>query len=410
VVNYTVDGINYKEIPNNVWISTSQIETATVNLKTIDVLSVNGLYYFNVEKAPVVKSEGQLLVGVNQVEVSAFRKDFSVDGEIPHLGTKEEFSNYQIFKTWTTVKTINERSSYTNRLFVSPDKGATTGVIRGQSPLFQYQVVDEPYMDACLLYMAGTVSDRILQPNYTYKFSFQVYSEKDYVLDICKAVFLQGMRLRTAKSYKNSGKSYGSFNIILNGVSICSSDKPYTVYTTELDGSYIEDGTSGLGEQGISFSMFFKKGWNTIDIISSCVNPSVYGIDPSNPSDYNPYLQLSLFPSLFDPRVKEELGITKILGSQITSPVTEFDLLFNTPQDFKFWAWSESNNQVLFNTWGTKAIDGFFVGENPNCSIQYSGVSATDIGLNQIGLKLNFTRDPETGAGPIADSYSIMVR
>jgi len=412
-IYYSFDDITWKECTPGQWTAVRDNEVATYTVKREDVLYENGFYTIAVDNAPASITTGKMLIGVNQVEVTAFRKDYLVSGEAPHTPSLDDFQDNQVrkFSTWLGVGTYNERSSYQNHLYLQPEYNLFTSVVKGAEILpFQFQTENEKYMDMALVLMAGTVGTRIAQPNHTYKLSFQVYIEDDYVLDSCKAYFYQGIRTRPAKTFRDAGKCYGAYSVYINKNLVNSSSKPYTVYNTLENESFIEGGVAGQGEAGSSFSMSFNRGWNTIDILVHTVDPLIYGEDSSFPEGLYPYLQVSLFPSLFDPRLMEEMKITKICASGERGPISEFDLLWNVPQDHRFWGWSTDGTSILFNTWNTQAIDGFLKGSGPNYELDYKSLPDADSNYSTVKVRMDMFRSQLTKDGPIIDEYRVSVK
>lgn len=410
---YSFDNVIWKEAGRGQWVSVRDNESNTIKIRKEDVLYENGLYNISTDNYPISKTSGVMLIGKDQVEVTALRKDYLSTGELPHTPSLEDYSaqDTRKFTTWLDVGTFNERSEYPNHLYLQPEYGVYTSVIRGENTLpYQFQVKGESYMDFAMLLMSGSVGTRIAQPNHTYKVSYQIFIEQDYVIDSCKYFFYQGIRARGAKPFRDVGRSYGAFSVFVNNSLVCSSSKPYTVYSTADSGSFIEGGSGGQGEAGTPFSIALKRGWNSIDVLVHTIDPLTYGEDQNTPSGIYPYLQLSLFPSLFDERLRDEIGITKIVASGERGPVSEFDLLWNVPQDPKFWAWSTSSSSLLFNTWNVQAIDGFLTGSGPNYELDYKGLPDADVSYSEIRARFDFSRSQITKSGPILEDYQISAR
>lgn len=410
---YTFDNVSWKEATAGQWLAVRDNEVATYSLRREDVVYENGFYTIPVDNAPASITTGKLLIGVDQVEVSAFRRDYLVNGEAPHTPSLDDFDDQQTrkFSTWLGVGTYNERSSYPNHLYLQPEYNLYTSVLKGAEILpFQFQADNEKYMDMSMVLMAGTVGTRIAQPNHTYKVSFQIYLEDDYVLDSCKAYFYQGIRTRPAKPFRDAGKCYGAYSVYVNKTLVNSSSKPATIYNTMENDSFIDGGSSGQGEAGQSFSMSFNRGWNTIDVLVHTVDPLVFGEDTSFPEGLYPYLQLSLFPSLFDPRLMSEMKITKVCASGERGPISEFDLLWNVPQDPRFWSWSGEGSSVLFNSWNVQPIDGFLRGQGPNYELDYKALPDADVTYSTVRIRLDAFRSQLSKDGPILDEYRVSVK
>lgn len=410
---YSLDGLVWKEAPKGAWTTVRDLTTASVELDRDEVSNENGLWKIEVDAEPSSRSSGTMQVGRGQVQVTTMRKDFVANGELPHIPSLADFaaSGVRTYTTWLDVGYYSLRSTYPNHLYMVPSKSQVSPVARGAGILpFEFQVDGEPYRDMAFLLMAGTLSSRIAQPNHTYRTSFKVYASRDYVVDGSRWFFYQGTRSRSGRTFRDSGRAFGAFSVYVNDSLVASSDKPYTVYDTESSGSYIEGGSSGLGEAGSPFTIPLKTGWNTIDVLVHTLDPATYGSDPSMPDGYYPYLQLSMYPSLFDPRLQEAAGIDQVVASGEVPPVSEFELLWNVPQDPRFWAWSEDSASVKFNVWEPATVDGFLKGPGPRYTLFYRGLPEALAAYSEIRARFDLVRDASTGAGPTLDGYQVMVR
>jgi len=409
----SLDGLLWKTLQAGVWTQVAPSSTPRVAIDPTAVSFDSGLYKIKMDSLPESSSTGSMQIGADQVEVTAIRHDYTADGDIPHLPLPQDFDDLSTksFTTWMGVPYRNARSTYPNHVYMLPYANQLPAVTRGQNILpFEFQVDGEAYKDFTILPMAGPIADRICQPNYSYKIVYNVYAENDYVIDNARYWFLQGTRSRVSKSFKDAGRSYGAFSLVINDVMVASSSKPYTIYVEQDNGSYIEGGAAGMGEAGTRFTLSLKQGWNTVSIQVHTIDPLFYGADATTPDGFAPYLQLSLNPSLFDTRVQDLAGVSKIVASGTVSPVNEFDLLWNTPRDRRFWAWSDEGGYILFNSWGTTIIDGYICGTNPNYVLEYTGLPDAAPEFSQVIARLDLLRDQSTASGPLVNSYQIMVK
>ena len=152
-----------------------------------------------------------------------------------------------------------------------------------------------------------------------------------------------------------------------------------------------------------------EQGWNKEDMYVSVLDPAIYGQDDFNVADA-PYLQFSIYPSFFDGRFKnhQSTAINKILASGAQKPISEFDLMWNVPHDFKFWAWSESRDEVLFNKATINTIDGYFSGRFPSSNLIYKYVDTNS--PNEIYTRIDLEREENVFTSPSLDEYTVMVR
>jgi hypothetical protein len=127
--------------------------------------------------------------------------------------------------------------------------------------------------------------------------------------------------------------------------------------------------------------------------------------DPLDSGD--PYLHIGLTPNLFDTVFQGAYGIQKVLASGERRPITEFDLLWTTPRDPVFWAWSLDKRSILFNQIETVPIDGFFQGDMPLCSIRYRSMADSP---EDIFVRVTMDRDTLSRTGPTLDEYRLVVR
>ena len=114
-------------------------------------------------------------------------------------------------------------------------------------------------------------------------------------------------------------------------------------------------------------------------------------------------------PTVFDTDWQQLMSINQILGSGEQTPVSEFDLVWNLPQDPTYWAWSEDLQGVLFNTNGVRAIDSFLKGVYPTSLLTYMGINASQE-TTDLYLRLDLERDERSLTGPVADEFKLLVR
>jgi len=405
-------GATWRELTKNTWTPINTNDTTIVKLNKNNMIEDGGYYAVPVDKVPITPTEGIMLIGKNQVEVSAFKKDYVALGEMPHVPQLTDFEQEDIkkFRTWLSVPTSNERT-LTNRLYLKPGSSQVTQIIKGRDILpFQYQVENQNFSDLGFILLYGSDVTSICQQNHTYKTSFYVFSEKDYFVDYAKFFFLQGYRSRNFRSFNETNRSYGAFSLFVNGTTVVSASKPFTIYTSQdLNGGYIEGGINGIGENGSSYSYSLKRGWNLVEIMVHTLDPKIYGEDLGS-NGYPPFLFLSLYPSFFDPAFQDEAAISKIVASGESKPVSEFELLWNIPQDFNYWAWSSTNTRVFFNTWYTSPIDGYIKGTGPAYEIEYKASPDYNPSISSINLRFDLLKEPTVKTGPILQDYKVSLR
>lgn len=382
------------------------IENSTTG--TVDE-SFRGLYGIPVNSAyqmPLSTYEGTLEVGLNQLEISAFRKDWLEEGILPKLLSPTDFKNNTILKTWSNVPEKSYAASglviqYSNQSFLSADPTVNRG---GNVFAFQYKpslAFPEAYRQfnsMVIVPFSGSPSG-ICQDQYSYRLRFNVYCPKAFSYSDAKFWFFQGYRKASRRSFKEAGKSYGSFTVYINDVLVTGSNLPNTIF---------DDNTTD-SDLPTNFSMNFNSGWNKVEILITTVNPETYGEDSYVVAD-KPYLQLSLYPSLFDSRFTSNQAtyISSIFGSGTFKPLSEFDLLWNTAKDPTFWAWSQNRKFILFNTNSRSVIDGYFKGVNPTSQVVFKSVTAETI--NDIYVKYEITKDLFAESNVLLDSYTVMTK
>ena len=406
------NAVTWKELKSGSWTPIIANNTYVVKLDKTSMVEEGGLFAIPVDNGPLTPTEGVMVIGKNQIELDSFKKDYTALGEIPHLPQANEFndSNNKKFRTWLTVPTYNERPQ-ADRVYLKPTGTQTTSIVRGTNVYpFQYKVTDQAFADMGMLMMYGSDSQRICQYNTSYKISFFVYVENDYFVDYSKYFFFQGYRNRANRSFGETGRNYGSFSMAINGVNIVASSKPETIFTTaDSDGSFLETGNDGVGVNGNVFSFTLKKGWNLVEICTHTIDPEVYGTDTGT-GTLDPLLFLSLYPSFFDLSFQRLAGISKIVASGEANPVSEFELLWNIPQDFNYWAWSTTSSKVLFNVFDTVPIDGYLKGSGPIYEIEYKSTPDSTPSISSARFKFAFNKSATVKTGPILDEYKVSVR
>jgi hypothetical protein len=405
-------GVTWTEIKKQAWKYLQLNQNNIVKIDKSKVRKEGSFWVVDVTNAPTTYTEGSLLVGKNQVEVTAFKKDYTALGELPHTPAENDFLSQDIkkFRTWLNVPTLNERTN-TTQLFLPPTSSQNTSAIKGAEILpFEFQVTGDKYQNLCYLMLGGGKTKNVCQPNFTYKVSYFVYCENDFFVDQAKYSFLQGYRDRSFKSFTEVSKVYGGFTLDINKSTVITSNKPFTVYTTaDTNGCFVEGGVNGIGNLGSSFNFTLRKGWNLIETYLHTLDPDLYGND-NGAGGFKPMLQFSMFPSFFDKKFQLDAGITKVVASGESKANSEFELMWNTPQDFNFWAWDTQGKAILFNAWDTVSVDGYIKGSNPNYELEYTSSPETLNSISSVKLRFDLIKEPLTFSGPILEDYKITVR
>lgn len=407
----TSSGGPWTELNPGVWTAIDEPNIVSVSFRpsdSIESAEYRGLFGFSNGIAPYPAAhnrEGVLEMGMSQVEVTAFPKDFAEIGDSPHLLTPEEFDTVLSRKTWTSSPLPHFR--FADGQYYTKSYGGTElqslGLVRGAQILYTRDPnrSDTPYHELCIDPLGGSKSLNMLQFGYNYRFRFYVYSTQEIEYG-GNYWFIQGYRKTGARPYRESGKSWGAFSIYVNSELVAGEDTPYTMF----DDNSLEDGA----ELGQGYTLRFRKGWNKVEILVSIVDPNsdtdTYLHDSLDSGD--PYLHIGLTPNLFGTVFQGAYGIQKILGSGERTPVTEFDLLWTTPRDPLFWAWSTDRRSILFNQIETPYIDGFYTGEAPLCSVRYR--STGDLSPKDLFVRVLMDRDALSRTGPTLDEYRLVVR
>jgi hypothetical protein len=368
-----------------------------------------GLYGINVGNFSVSPKEGKLEVGKNQVEVTAVRQDWLETGDSSRILNLTDFEQGRLMKAWSNVPTLDiSPSSY---IFQNYGAGtlSTAGISRGSSNfLFQRSTAPgsstiagstlSKYKRLCIVPLTGT-GNNICQYSHSYRIKFYVYAPNAIFFKDGRIWFLQGFKATNTKPYKEIGRVAGTYSMYINDVLAAADNQPYTIF---------QDNTLETGaEVGRPYSLTLVEGWNKVEIFINTVDPQIYGSDSFD--SVSPYLQLEIFPSLFDESFAQETAtnITNILASGEKKPVNEFDLLWNLPEDPTFWAWSEDRSAVLFNINKVRSIDSYFTGASPNSYVNYRMLdNSSDIS------DLYIRADLERGitSSPILSDYTVFVR
>lgn len=356
---------------------------------------------------PLTTGTGQLQVGLNQMQVQSFYKDWRVDGLVPKILGPDDFQGQIVSTTWAGVdsQAINTDQfvvQQNNQTEISGNPLLSQG---GQFLFFQRPITyvpasptDNAYQHMCIVPLQNAQFNS-LQYTYNYSFSYQVFCPNAFTYSNAKYWFYQGFRKVGSASYRNINKSFASFSMYINGILVAGTANPYTIYS---DNSF-----DAAGFQGVNFPLSLQQGWNTIEMFMNVVNPNIYASDGFDSAF--PYVQIYLTPSLFDPSFQNSLSsqISALDGSGVSNPISEFDLLWNAPASPVNWAWSTDRTSLLFNVKNVNPIDGYFTGVSPNCVLTYQGTSQqafTSIQA-QIGLDSNGSR-----VAPILNQYTLQVR
>ena len=356
---------------------------------------------------PLTTGQGQLQVGLNQMQVQSFYKDWRIDGLVPKILAPSDFEGQIVSTTWCGVdsQAINTDQfivQHNNQTNISDSPLLSQG---GQFLFFQRPItytpassVDSAYQHLCIVPLQNTQFNS-LQYSYNYSFSYQVFCPNSFTYSDAKYWFYQGFRKTGSASYRNINKSFASFSMYVNGILVAGTANPYTIYS---DNSY-----DVAGFQGVNFPLSLTQGWNKIEMFMNVVNPNIFSSDGLDSTF--PYVQLYITPSLFDPSFQNSLSsqISALDGSGVTKPISEFDLLWNAPSSPINWAWSSDRNSLLFNLKNVNPIDGYFTGVSPNCVLTYEGTSQQ--AFSSIRAKI-ITDSNGSRVSPILNQYTIQTR
>ena len=379
------------DLPSKTWVPIVNDTNKQLSIQANLLQRQDPYFVASIAEPPLNTSTGSLWVGKNQVFVTAAQ----VSLDSASLTTQKG--------CWFSVPTINERT-YVDRLYIKPDLPQTTSVVRGANILpFQYTVEGEVYKDFALLLNHGGEKS-VAQKNYTYKLEYKVFASKDTLIPDSKFFFLQGVRNRALGSFTNTGKVYGSVTLTVNGDEKVSSSRPFTVYSTEVDGSYIEGGIAGFGTKGTQFELPLMKGWNTVSVEIKTVDPALFITDDPNEV---PYLQAGFYPSLFDSKLQADVGITSVVANGEIKPTTDFSLLWEKDRSLLNWAWDTEFSSLLFNTNKLNNLDGYLVGEFPNMSLVYESAPTIDAAKREFYLTFSFSQRTNLSGIPVLSGYTL---
>lgn len=419
----TSTGATWTEIRNNDWNSIYPTDTTSLTLSFTEAVQgtsadgFRGLYGkgLNLSSIPITTTEGSLEIGNNMVEVTSFKKDWIEEGSFPKILSPTDFTNFKTKRTWSSVPIksfITQGSGTCLQLYGETTIKGTADLTRGGPyMLFQrklddsYPIEISTYNQLCIVPLVGGTASGVMQSEYNYKLSFMVYAPKAFSYQDARYWFYQGYRQANRRLYKDIGKSFGTFAIYVNETLAVGEDVAKTISTdNKIDGVSITE-----IDLGKSFSLNLNAGWNKIEILMNVYDPSKYGPDSFDVGG-QPYLQLSIYPSLFDSKFTESLGtyISKILASGAHKPVNEFDLLWNLPREPIFWSWALDRQSILFNTNELKNIDGYYTGVPPVSILTYKSIQANNI--DDLYLKIQLEREDSSNVSPIIDEYNVMVR
>lgn len=361
---------------------------------------VGGLWYITLPQTAINTIDGTLNTGLNQAEISAFKHDWSAENDSPKLLTTDMFAQEALTRTWTKPAVHTPAALASTILLQAPGAStlASANVERSGKLLVVSKRAVDPYQ---LLSVVPCPGDGVnmLQPAYNYRVRLHVFCTRDVYYEAGRYYFLQGYRTTGSRSFKELGVSYAAFSLYINGTLAVADRQPYTVYETGA----LETGASS----GKPMIVKLHTGWNTVDLLMNITDTNRLLSDRGT-TDL-PYVQLSLMPSLLDEQFQRDHGITRVLGSGQTRPVTEFDLLWSLPADLGFWAWSEDRKSLALNANNPRAIDGFFAGQVPDCMLEYTGVDFT-VAPEQLRLRFEALRSDASSAGPVLQKYDVYVR
>lgn len=401
----TASGGPWTRVQNKNWYPVNQSTTSTKTISSASTfLNSGGLFRVQLPEQSINDIDGVLAVGVDLLEVSAFKKDWLAEGDSPHTLKPEDFNKHTPLRTWVGVPLMASSSFATNPRLLQL-YGTTTlqssphYIKRGSNIVLRRRVGGQPYEEMCWAPLVGQQSANTMQPTYNYRFRLHVFCARESFYDLGRYWFIQGYRQVGARSYKEIGRTYGAFSLYINGSLVAADNVPYTVFSDNT----LEEGA----ELGRPFSIRLRTGWNLVELMWNVTDTNRQIADVFDLGD--PYLQLCLMPSFLDSDFQQLMNITKIVGSGERRPVSEFDLLWNLPQDPAFWSWSETRESIMFNTVQIRPIDGFFTGQYPRSTLSYQGINFSQE-ASDIYLRFDLDRDSEAPTGPVLKGYKVMVR
>lgn len=394
----------WKSIEPNVWISMTDTATThkTINAATPKVFT-SGVYKVDIEGQAINNISGELEVGVNQVEIAAFSSNWLLTGNHTKNLTPTDFTKENLLKTWVDVLSapinglnngVQLQAFNLNTLSDSP-----YFITRGGNLLVSSPRSDLDFDVLHLIPLVGDKSRNTLQSTYNYRIKYHFYCDNPYYFEQGSYWFLQGFRQTGTRTYRQTGKSYGAFTVYLNNNLIAGDNIPYTIFNNNT----LESGA----ELGKPVSYKFAQGWNTIEMLVSIASIPDVTVDAGDIGD--PYLQISLYPSIFDRDFQLQAGISKILASGVNKPITDFDLIWNTPVSPNFWSWTDDRKSIYLNANSVKPIDGFLKGVYPTSQLIYTSIDFTQP-TKDIRLRFNLTKSDSSSAGSILKSYKVMTR
>jgi citrate lyase gamma subunit len=420
----TSTAVAWTEVVNQDWHPVYPTDTLSFSVNFTDAVAgtsstnFRGLYAkaLNLSSIPITNTEGSMEVGINMVEVSTFKKDWIEEGQFPRVLTPEDFASYKTKRTWSDVTTrayntagsgtvLQLYGETTIKSDLTLSKGGPYMIFQRKLDSLNFPIEISQYNQLCIVPLIGAIASGMMQFNYNYKMSFMVYAPKSFSYQDARYWFYQGYRLANRRLYKDIGKSYGTFSLYINDILVVGEEVAKTISTDHK----INDVSVETIDLGNSFSLNLNAGWNKVEILMNVFNPDLYGPDAFDVPN-EPYLQLSLYPSLFDTLLanNEDTRITKILASSSHKPVNEFDLLWNLPKEPTFWSWSDDRQFVLFNTNELKNIDGYYLGSPPVSNITYKSIQASNI--DDLYIRIVLEREDSSKLSPLLDEYNLMVR
>lgn len=397
---WSYDQATWSKFTPNQWFSVNEQGSVRETINP-SVLSADGVMWSptSFTSTPFNLSTGRLEVGENQFEITAQKKNLFSEGVTQYPPAPETY--VPGLKTWSDVQTnvgAELSSSISSPVQLSPTS-ADHGFFQAGVGLVG-NMASDPGNSMVWLPISG--SRPSMQKNHHYRFRVSVFCRNDVLINTGRYWFLQGFKTPDTKTFREAKFSLGSFSMFINGTAVCGDVYPDTLYS--------DGGADTRAINGNGFTFTLRKGWNDIEV-------HVYRPDiPSylKPSDLEEeFLQLVIYPNIFDSTFQTTYGITKVLGSGEYPSTSQFDLVWKKPKELIHWAWSEFNTStIVFNTNKTHKIDGFFGGTSsycyPNLSLYYK--SASSVSTTSLYLRADLEKSQETDARPVISQYEAMTR
>lgn len=346
------------------------------------VAEIGKTYSYDLSNSILERDSDSLYVGLGQIGVSCNKN--------PKQFVVSSIASYDVN---TSSYSINTSSS--NNVPAQARAGQKSFVFERPVDL-SYDELARAYKELVFCPLSGFAESHTARYGNTYTLEWTVECDSSVVIPNVYLYMLQGIRTLNKEKYSNLGRSFASISLLVNGNVLYSEEVGSTVYSDltipDLD----------LTETSINLAA----GTNNFKLI--CIVPEYEQILLDTNDLTEPFVQFSMYPSIFDTRFLLDYPQIKRIfykkGSRVSNTL---DLIFNNKEDGSLYSVDYLDSKIYFNTNVKRAIDGIYSGTNIIYQADYLGLVSTSGNSTWLRHVLTSTK---TNVAPVLRKYRMVFK